>query len=73
MPQLNAPGFVTLTAAYGRFYHDRDSVLNDWDQGRDFRIINGPYCSKRDAEVLKKKFHSVYIRYGVDKKSIKVL
>jgi hypothetical protein len=71
--QLNAPGFLTLTAAFGRFYPDRHSALDDWEDGKDFKIISGPYCSIRDAKVLQKKFSGVYIRYGLDNKSIKVL
>jgi len=52
MPEL------ILTPAYGRDYNSKDAVLADWNAGKDFKIHNGPYCSKRDItdEVVKFRY-----------------
>jgi len=39
--------------AYGRSYVDGFDLLIDWQRGLDFRILNGPYFSKRDKDILK--------------------
>ena len=41
-------GMVCLTGAYGR-----EATESDWLQGKDFRIVSGPYCSIRDSEAIK--------------------
>lgn len=41
-------GMVCLTGAYGR-----EAVESDWLQGKDFKIVSGPYCSIRDCEAIK--------------------
>jgi hypothetical protein len=43
---MNHP--VVLTGAYGRLYRDAKSALIDYQAGKDFRILGGPYCSIRD-------------------------
>ena len=37
-----------VTGAYGR-----EAKLEDWHAGKDFLIICGPYCSKRDLHCIK--------------------
>ena len=37
-----------LTGAYGR-----EAIESDWLQGKDFKIVSGPYCSIRDSEAIK--------------------
>jgi hypothetical protein len=37
-----------LTGAYGR-----EAVESDWDNGKDMKIVSGPYCSIRDCEAIK--------------------
>ena len=37
-----------LTGAYGR-----EAAESDWDNGKDFKIVSGPYCSIRDSEAIK--------------------
>ena len=39
---------VCLTGAYGR-----EAVESDWDNGKDFKIVSGPYCSIRDSAAIK--------------------
>ena len=39
---------LTLIGAYGRTYTDTAKMLNDWNKGKDFKVLNGPYCSIRD-------------------------
>ena len=46
-----------IIAAYGRNYKSIDQALYDWNNGLDFKICSGPYCSKRDFGLL----DSVYV------------
>ena len=41
-----------LIPAYGRFYDSKEALLNDWESGKDFRIVRGPYTSIRDLDSL---------------------
>ena len=47
---------TTLVAvgAYGRDYHSRNAalLLQEWTEGKDFKICNGPYFSIRDVPRL---------------------
>lgn len=43
---------MTLLGAYGRNYTDKAKALNDWQNGKDFQVYNGPYCSIRDLDYL---------------------
>jgi hypothetical protein len=56
---------ITLKAAYGRKYKTEESALLDWIGGKDFQIINGPYCSIRDIDLMKSQFDQMQIRYGI--------
>lgn len=62
--QVTSPIF--LVAAYGRTYKTREQVLDAWRSGRDFKIVDGPYCSVRDYELLTQDFSNVYICYGTN-------
>ena len=55
---------ITLTAAYGRKYSTEKEALLAWIGGKDFKIVNGPYCSIRDIEMMKAQFGGIQIRYG---------
>ena len=46
-----------VMGAYGRKYNTVADALIDWNKGKDFKIYTGPYCSKRDFNIL----DSVYI------------
>ncbi len=44
---------LVLIPAYGRNYNSDEAVKNDWNNGKDFKILNGPYCSIDDLNHLK--------------------
>lgn len=52
---------LVLVPAYGRTYKTVEAARKDWDAGKDFRILNGPYCSIRDLELIYKTYSSVRI------------
>lgn len=39
---------LELHGAYGR-----KTVMKDWTDGKDFKIVGGPYCSIRDLDKIK--------------------
>lgn len=43
---------LILFPAYGRTYRNTAEMAADWNAGKDFRIIGGPYCSIRDLNKL---------------------
>jgi hypothetical protein len=43
---------LQVTGAYGRSYDNAQMAVYDWFGGRDFMIIDGPYCSSRDENRL---------------------
>lgn len=45
----NEACYYLTGGAYQRSYNSADTALSDWAAGKDFRIYDGPYCSKRDA------------------------
>ena len=59
--QVSSPVF--LLPAYGRNYKTKDQALNAWQDGKDFQIYNGPYCSIRDIDQLRSMSSGVYIQY----------
>lgn len=49
---------LELRGAYGR-----ETNMQDWLDGKDFKITGGPYCSIRDMEEMKKEgFHLLEFR-----------
>ena len=58
---------TTLTPAYNRDYKNKDEVLTDFNNDKDFIIndmfspYNGKYCNKSD---IKNTYKSVKIRYS---------
>ena len=52
-----------LFPAYGRKYSGFDTVVQDWQDGKDFSIngFGGPYCSIRDLEALEVSYHKVFL------------
>jgi len=48
--QVSGP--VVLMPAYGRKYKNGIDALADWKAGKDFKVVNGPYCSIRDLHQL---------------------
>lgn len=55
---------LILVPAYGRQYATEDVAKAAWDAGKDFKIVNGPYCSKRDIDTMKRLNNIVLMRYG---------
>lgn len=55
---------LILTSAYGRAYHTRADALQAWESGEDFKIVNGPYCSIRDFDAMKRQAVIIMLRYG---------
>jgi len=53
---------LILKPAYGRTYATKAQMMKDWDDGRDFRVEGGPYCSVRDLEQLKSDGHSASLQ-----------
>ena len=48
LDQISGP--VVLVPAYGRKYLTTQAAHEDWKAGKDFKIVNGPYCSIRDLK-----------------------
>lgn len=41
-----------VRGAYGRTYKTLEAAAKDWAEGKDFKTLRGPYCSKRDFTLL---------------------
>lgn len=64
MPALNqVTSPLWLLPAYGRSYKSRDAAIKAWQDGKDFLIEGGPYCSIRDIEKMHEQFQNIYIVY----------
>lgn len=50
---------LILIPAYGRTYNTAADAVADWNGGSDFKIANGPYCSVRDIDAMRKQFGTV--------------
>lgn len=50
-----------IMPAYGRQYKTSQEAKADWETGKDFKIVNGPYLSIRDINSLKDKYTSVWL------------
>ena len=55
-----------LTPAPWRQYTNvnKESVLNDWKTGKDFKVVDGPYCSIRDLHYMRENFNKIFIVYS---------
>ena len=49
----NEMKMLELIPAYGRRYQDTCYMEQDWQNGKDFKVSGGPYCSIRDIEAIK--------------------
>lgn len=65
---------LVLIGAYGRNheYGSIEEAEKDWNDGKDFKIIDGPYCSIRDLEMMKRMGHDVVLAVidKITKKSV---
>ena len=41
-------GIMPLSPAYGRDYKSKAELLKDWNEGKDFKTVDGRYTSCRD-------------------------
>lgn len=60
--QVTSP--LNLIPAYGRVYNTKEEAVKDWMDGKDFKIINGPYCSVRDSINLRLDCSSLWILWN---------
>jgi hypothetical protein len=42
-----------LKPAYGRSYENQEMLMKDWEEGKDFKIIDGPYLSIRNLDHIR--------------------
>lgn len=53
---------LILLPAYGRDYATPEACQSDWEAGKDFLILDGPYCSIRDISVIRATgFKTLYL------------
>jgi hypothetical protein len=52
---------LMIMPAYGRQYKTSEQARADWNAGKDFKIVNGPYLSIRDVNYLKDTYSSVWL------------
>jgi len=52
---------LMIMPAYGRQYKTSEQAKADWNAGKDFKIVNGPYLSIRDVSYLKDTYSSVWL------------
>jgi hypothetical protein len=58
---MKGENMIHLIGAYGRRYESFESVLADWEDGKDFKIVGGPYTSIRDTDSLVNLYDEVVI------------
>ena len=64
---LTQRGFnmIYLAPAYGRAYTTRDAMIKDWIEGKDFKILSGPwpgsYTSMRDSKLLRAEYGQIVL------------
>ena len=52
---------LILKGAYGRHYATKEQAMADWQAGKDFKIVAGPYCSVRDIATLKRRHNNLIL------------
>jgi hypothetical protein len=52
---------IHIQPAYNRHYLTYADAKNDWEAGKDFKILGGPYCSKRDEEQMLDYYDEVVV------------
>ena len=57
---------ILIVGAYGRKYKSLDEAKADWEAGKDFRIVRGPYRSIRDTELFKSMGYAVVLKAGIN-------
>ena len=59
-----ASGPVVLMPAYGRMYLSSEDAVNDWNNGKDFKVVGAGYCSNRDLGYLKDHCSTAWIAWN---------
>lgn len=59
----NTPNTLIIIPAYGRVYDNDEDALKDWNDGKDFKIQGGPYCSIRDKDLIMETHDKITINY----------
>lgn len=57
---------LALLPAYGRSYETLEAMEQDWNDGKDFKILNGPYCSIRDMQRMKDMGHDIALVWAFE-------
>ena len=52
---------LMIMPAYGRQYKTSQEAKADWDAGKDFKVVCGPYLSIRNIDHLKDTYTSVWL------------
>ena len=52
---------LMIMPAYGREYKTSEEAKADWNAGKDFKVVCGPYLSIRNIEHLKATYSSVWL------------
>ena len=63
---------IYLLPAYGRVYKTAEQALQDWRNGKDFKMYNGPYCSIREIQIIKDTNVTVKILFDVNTDAIEI-
>ena len=57
---------INVVSAYARKYDSIVSAKEDWDLGKDFKIVGGPYINKSDWSEYRESDTVVYESVGSD-------
>lgn len=61
LDQVSSP--LILIPAYGRQYQTKELALKDWYTSKDFKVVNGSYCSVRDLPYMREHMSSrIYLK-----------
>jgi hypothetical protein len=52
---------LMIMPAYGRQYKTAEEAKADWNAGKDFKVVCGPYLSIRNIDYLKDNHSSVWV------------
>lgn len=61
---INNTNLYLQPAPWRKSLQSRKEIISDWLDGKDFKIINGPYCSIRDLQYMRSDFNRIFIVYS---------
>jgi hypothetical protein len=50
-----------VVPAFGKVYKTQNQAVKDWHAGKDFKVVNGSYCSIRDSVAIKRDMGLKYV------------